>query len=382
MVENLVVTTVHRNTPPGEPGGKIYTINLARRQITGQCDVIPPPYANLNPNPRGGLRGGRGIEVTAEQLFIANYSVIYCFDRNWQTVRTITHPACANIHDILLHNGHLWVNSTVNDIILEFDLQGEIQSLINVQNLPEVKVFTGRRRSNLLPDDQILAGQVDFRHPQALKRGLYDWLHVNSMCFLPNGDMIILLGLVGNFSYNAILDFKTWLQNKGVWPYLVGLNQWLIRALRLKPAINTHMVTHTTFGQAALLRLDKNRQVSIPLILPKVNTPVHSLLANPDNTLWFNDSSSGEIVHFDLINGQQLARIKVTNDFLRGLTRLTDDLVVVGAGREICLVDLPRQQVVTRIHLSDFPDAIVYDVKILPAGFEPVPHKLYDRQLC
>jgi len=376
VVENLVVTTIYRNTPLGTPGGKIYTLNLDRRQITGQCDIIIPPHAELNPNPRGGMRGGRGIAATAEQLFIANYSVIYCFDRNWQTVRTITHPACANIHDILLYNGHLWVNSTVNDIIVEFNLQGEIQGLINVQKMPEVKPLTGQRRSNLLPDDQILAGQVDFRRPKALKRGIYDWLHVNSMCFLPNGDMVIMLGLVGNFSYNAILDLKTWLQKRGVWPYLVGLNQRLIRTLRLKPAMNTQLIANTTFGQAALLRLDKNHQASIPLVLPKVHIPIHSLLANPDNTILFDDSSSGEIVHFDPINSRQLARIKVTDSFLRGLTRLTDDLIVVGAGSEICLFNLPRQQVVTRITVSDIPDEVVYDIKILPAGFEPVPDTL------
>src|SRR5262245_40188631 len=113
-MRTFLVTSTHRHCGPREPSGFVYTLDLDRRQVTGSCPMIEPPHRGSDPNPRGGMRGAKGIAVLDDEVFLANASVIYRFDTSWNITACITHPSCGSIHDIAWHDGGLWVTSCCN----------------------------------------------------------------------------------------------------------------------------------------------------------------------------------------------------------------------------------------------------------------------------
>jgi hypothetical protein len=78
-----------------------------------------------DPNPRGGTRGGRGILVDGDHVFVASYHTIHVFDSDLRPVRQISHPLFADIHDLAWEGEHIWVSSTALDCAVKIDQQGE-----------------------------------------------------------------------------------------------------------------------------------------------------------------------------------------------------------------------------------------------------------------
>src|SRR4051812_49162541 len=99
-MNTFLVTATCRNSGPSEPSGYLFTIDLAGRRVTGRCPVIEPPHREADPNPRGGMRGAKGIAVAGEdRVFVANASVIHGFDPSWEVVSAVSHPSCGSLHD-------------------------------------------------------------------------------------------------------------------------------------------------------------------------------------------------------------------------------------------------------------------------------------------
>src|SRR4051794_21297148 len=106
-MELVLVTTTHRHCRPGQPSGYLYTVDLARRQVVGQCPMIEPPHIEADPNPRGGMRGAKGIALHGDEVYLANASAIYRFNASWEITGCISHPSCASIHDLVIRDGTL-----------------------------------------------------------------------------------------------------------------------------------------------------------------------------------------------------------------------------------------------------------------------------------
>jgi hypothetical protein len=322
------------------------------------------------------MRGARGVAITEDRIFIANYSIVHCFDTAWQFIGSISHPSCANIHDIFLQDKRLWVTSSRNDLIFEFDLEVNIQSHLNLRSFDQLKA-AGWNKPNLLTQADILSGQLDFHDPRQYKEWIYDRFHVNSLCFLPNGDILIMLGYLSSAATYFIRALKAHLLRTGRWQSLVAVNQLVRRIFRLKPAMHTEMVANVSIGKSAIVRLHQNSQVSLLLSLPRVNSPTHSLLATADGAILFNFTSTGEVVCLDPEKSRILRKVRVTDGFLRGIVQLPDGLVAAGSNNNICLVDLEKPGLVDQICLSRTPGEVIYDVKVLPPQFEALPDRLW-----
>jgi hypothetical protein len=322
------------------------------------------------------MRGARGIAIVGEEVFIANYSQVYQFDSAWRVIRTINHPSCANIHDILFRNGRLWVSSTCNDLLFEFDLDGNFYQYFNFRSYDELKRRLGWNKPCRLTHDAILSGAIDFRDPRSADYDMYDSLHVNGVCFLLDGDMLVLLGMLPSFTTRLLGTLRERLMECGWWDPLVTVNQFISELFHLKPAPHTKMVANFSTGKAAIVRIHRDGQLSIPVILQKTAIPIHSLLAEQDGTVLFNDTNAYEIVHFDPNPYTELSRTKVPVGFLRGIVRLPNGLTAVGNQHYVQVVDLKTQTVVDSIKLSMNPNEAVYDLKILPSSFQALPSRL------
>jgi hypothetical protein len=372
----LLVTTTHRESPADSPSGYVYTFDLERQQVTQRTPIINPPWLGVDPNPRGGLRGAKGIACRQESLFLANYGAVFHFNRDWQLLGVIQHPSCAGIHDIIIHHDSLWVTSSRNDLLFEFDFSGNLRRFINLRTLEPLRRLLRRRHPNRLTNLQIRSGAIDFHDPRSHRYTHYDGLHVNSLGFLPDGSMLIQLGMIFSSTRSVLLPLQAWLRRAGFWDPLISVNRLLRRQLRLSPQPHTEILVHLDTGRAALLQLGPQGHCSIPLVLSHVQVPLHSLSVQDDGTLYFNDTSSSDVVHFDLCQRQTLARIPVPGKFLRGFLRLDNTRAVVGTQNSLCVVNLREKQVLGRAEISKNISEAIYDIKVLPPGFAALPDRL------
>jgi hypothetical protein len=369
----ILVTTTHRHCRLGEPSGFVYTIDAQRWRLSGSCPIVEPPYLEADPNPRGGMRGAKGIAVVGDTVFLANASVVYRFDASWNVLGTISHPSCAYIHDIVWHENSLWVASCCNDLVLRFNLNGRVLQVCNVRSYAEVRQALNWHVPERFSTADILAGAIDFRDPRTHRSEEHDGAHINSLCFLPNGDLLVLLGLVWTRRWAAQLTLKSYLQRWGLWrPFAAGVRP-LLRLLPLPQVSRGDLGKALTTGSAALLRVRPSGPPQMVWVLPNTRMPTHSLLPRSDGTVLLNDTSSGCIIHLDPERGAVLARIKVTDEFLRGIFPVGDHRVLVGSQRDVLLVDLEQQRVLNRLRLSENSNVSVYDIKMLPPGFTPLP---------
>lgn len=364
MPQMFLVTTIIREALLDQPSGAVYTIDLDHLRVTGYTPIIEAPLRQFDPNPRGGLRGERGITIIADSLCIANSVTIFHFDKNWRLLNTLSHPVGADIHDITFHNGYVWATSSRNDLALAFDLNGRLQRLLNLYTLWRTTQKQTKTRPTKLADHAIASGKLDFRDPRTHTKRHYDHLHANSLAFCPDGSLLFLFGMISSLSSELLLDLKNSLQKHGCWKPIVGLNQLLIRWFHLHPPKQTELATGLATGNAAIMRLQPDGPPTIPFMCHKTIVPVHSLQLQTDGTVLFNDTNAQEIIQLHLASGTRLARIEVPKSFLRGLTQTNDNLLVAGNQNYIQLVDLKKQQLLDQLKISD---------KMLPVAFQPLP---------
>ncbi len=79
-----------------------------------------------DPNPRGGLRGARGVTTDGARLVIANTERLLVFDQYWKLVGDITHPLMGGVHDILAEVDGIWITCTNADLLLKLDRTGKM----------------------------------------------------------------------------------------------------------------------------------------------------------------------------------------------------------------------------------------------------------------
>jgi hypothetical protein len=377
-MKRLLITTIRRHTPHTEPSGYIYVIDAEQQQVLQRSIMIEPAYREVDTNPRGGMRGSRGISFGPDQIAIANASVVYLYNPQWNLLGIISHPSAAAIHDIHFQDKSLWATAARNDLILRFDLSGKLEDHFYLRRpSPATQALKWQPRLLLTPD-MIQNGGLEFRDPRTHDEETYDHAHVNSMCFLPNGDMLVSLGLVLNTSFSALLRIKAHLVRAGVWPRLLATNRKIRSVLRMKKNAHSDLVVQPARARSAVIRIAPDGAHKLVLALNGITVPSHSLLALPDETVIYLNTTAGSVVHFSPELGQVLSDTHITDGFLRGVTRLSDGRFLMGSKNEIILFDLHDQRVVDRYKFTQDPNESVYDIKVLPDHYGTPPASFED----
>ncbi|MBN1268362.1 MAG: hypothetical protein JXB04_02145 [Kiritimatiellae bacterium] len=373
-----LVTSVVRRSQKGEPSGFTFGVDLAAGKVLKTYPTPDPDFIEFNLNPRGGMRGNRGLAVTDEHIFIANSSHIRVYDKSWKRVKAITHPSCADIHDILIYDGMLWVASTRSNLLLQFTQDGELRSYFNYRAHANVMRRLQLRDCARKGFDEggIRSGVVDFRDPRTHKVDEYDNVHLNSMCFLPGGDLLVSLGLCIPFRMAALFRLKELLLKLRIYPLIVKANQAVIRCFKVKPPRNSDLAITLARGQAAVVRVRPDGSSSIALTVPGATVPNHNLYPWRDGLVLCNDTNNGHLFAFSPDTGQIVKSVFVAEDFLRGMELLSDNLVAVGSQHTIYVVDMDREETVQRIPLADDPRVSIFDIKVLPEDVASFPETL------
>ena len=321
MTGTLLVTSIVRGALLDEPSGLLFTVDLDQERVTGRCVMPDAPMRQHDANPRGGMRGAKGVVVVGDRIFIANHGSIHEFDRSWRLQAVLSDPGCAGIHDICHQDDLLWVTSTSNDRLFAFDLDGHTERTIDCR--PNALSVEDRTRP---PDD------LDYRDPRTHDPTAHDQTHLNSVAFLPDGAMLVSLGRLKDSP--------------------AGLTRSTVR------------------------RIEADGDQSFPMTIKGTDHPSHSLCVLDGDHVAYLDTNAGDLLQFYASDPDCCSRIHVAEEFLRGMVRLSAEQVVVGGGASLSVIDLPSGDVRKCVTLCDDPRVSVYAIVTLPEGTAHLPDTL------
>jgi len=119
----VFLSTVVRGAPV-EKAGELISLDWEKKQVLRRMPIYPSNPAVDDRNARGGCRGGRGITLLPNELFVANYHSLLGFDFNLNPTRTITNHNFAGLHEIKLVKDGIWTSSTALGCVQKVSFDG------------------------------------------------------------------------------------------------------------------------------------------------------------------------------------------------------------------------------------------------------------------
>lgn len=377
----VLISTTNRHVPFGEPSGYIFSYDLEKKETLLKTLVNEPPYGDVNPNPRGGLRGQKGFCLFGDQVGIVNSSTVFIYDKNWIPKQYFFHPCCSSVHELAITEERVWVTSTANDILVEFDRQGNLVDIVDFRNEAIVAKSTGWKTKPFMTIEEFKNGALDFRDPRTHDLVETDKAHINSVFTQPDGTLLISLGLLKDSKFSKLLAVKTKLTEMGIWKWFIVVNSFLRKNV-FKNVSETkgEMLIQAATGISAVVKFDpKTRQVTPIMHFSGSSVPSHSVRVLMDGSAIYLNSSAGELINFDPNDGHVIFTDKIGSKFLRGARQLPDGNLILGDGNHFILYDLANRSVIERVKFTDETAPSVFDFCVLPEDFDIPPASLIEQ---
>ena len=328
----LVATTVVRESIRGkQTTGYIYDVDWDARTVVRRLPVPEPKFPKSDDNPRGGVRGGRGVAVTPSGMVVANYDTLHVYDDGWNVLDSFTHPLFVGIHEIDWDGSHIWAAATALDTVLKIGLDRSVEAAWDPHTAPGFERFGLRRRQHPLD------GRVDYRIRQA---PLLNECHVNGVT--RRGDTTIVnCGLVRK--RKPLLE-RTAQRVRG----RLGIE---------KRQQNRHS------AQSLVVKLEPQSNPRILVELNKHDFPTHNGQLLSDDRLAINDSTHNtlRVYELDEEGAREALAVSIPGTWLRGLEPIEPTRVFVGtAPASLMLVDVELGTIEAEIPLSENPNEAVH----------------------
>jgi len=382
-MSRAIISTASRHKAPEEASGHYYIVDIDSFQILQCSEIIEPPHREFDTNPRGGVRGGKGIFIREDIVILSNSSSVFIYDHNWVPLSIISHPSLGGIHDLCVVGDTLWITSSRNDLLFCFDFQGKILDYFDFRKMPHVFSEIKWKPKPFLSEKQVLSGKIDFRDPRTHDPNVSDASHINGVDQLPTGDLLVSLGLLINTNFSNLLLLKKWLLEKGLWKKWLALNRLISRTFSLKKHMHSDMVIQPARAFSAVVKISKNRQVEPCISFFGPTVPSHSVRILQDGTAVYLNTTNGEILHFSPETREIFSKEVIGKKFLRGVRQTKDGNLLVGDNQLLYRYDHIQKQIITTMKISDDPHEAIYDIFIMPddLGLPPISfpdhHKKY-----
>jgi hypothetical protein len=389
MTARVAVTTIIRRTPVAVPAGRLYVVGLETGEVVADAPLPDALHRARDRNPRGGLRGGRGVASAGDRLAVALNDRILILDPQWSVRDVISHRFVSGLHDIAADAGGVWATCADNDVVLRFAWDGR---LLGAWTWRADRALRRELGYGWLPS---FDRHVDHRDPYG--GGVrVDIGHVNAIA--PDSDaVLVLLGLLrpppplawrvardralvaadlaglGRAARSAVARWRA----SPLAATRRGRAEGLKRppttpgALRLEDALLAD-----SDGRAVLLRLSLDlprRGARVVARLRAGGMPAHNVV-RLDSLLVLNDSSHGEVVAIDAGTGAVVRRVALSGElpFPRGLLDLGGGRVLVGRRDPNALevVDVHGGRVEHRFDLGRDVDEAPYAIARVPDSFD------------
>lgn len=338
--QRFLVSTICRGSRPDEACGHLYVVD-PERGVDSSCPVPPPPHLHREMNPRGGIRGGRGLAACGDTVYVANGAGVLRFDRSWRRLAEIGHRWCGNVHDIAVRDDRLWVCSTANDALAAFDPAGRLADLIDL-----------RPAALLAGDGSRFAAAVDYRDPAGYRPTESDLLHANGIGFDAAGAPVVTLGLAEADAPDR--------PRRGMIARADG------RGAPVTVADGAAAPIHNVVPRAdgTILTLDTGAGALRILSPDGAILPPDGAILPPDGAILPPDGTA---------TASLTLAPPAPRGFLRGLCPAGGDRLLAGERNRLLIVDLSTAQIAGTVTLSASPREAVYAIAPLPAGFDPLP---------
>lgn len=119
----IICTTVMRGAQEYEFSGRVIEVDLPSGEIIMSMNL---PNKGSIIGPRGGSRGGRGVRVFKDKIYLAVYDRILVYDFNWNLLSEIKHPHVVGHHEIQVDDEGIWCCSTMIDAVFKLDFEGNV----------------------------------------------------------------------------------------------------------------------------------------------------------------------------------------------------------------------------------------------------------------
>jgi hypothetical protein len=356
----IAVTSAVRHAGSADFSGYVRVVDLASGEVALKAPIPESGWRADDPNPRGGVRGAKGVSALGDRLVVANSERLFVFDPAWSLAGEITHPLMGAVHDVLAVEDGVWVTCAACDLLLKVDWHGEPIETWSWRSEPSLVSALG---FDSLPP---LDSDLDHRDPRAAQQGVHNVVHLNAVTRSPDG-LLVLFGRV-----LAPELVKQRLRKAGLARALARVG--ISRPLPTKP---TQVPASTVPGSSfAVVELRDAGPPQLVLHRSGTTVPNHNVEAVGDSIVYL-DSNAGRLVVWDRESASERAAVAIPGSpsFARGLVRLDESTYLVGSQAPLALhaVDLCAGAVTETVELAGEPNESVYGLEIVPPAFADPP---------
>ena len=356
----IAVTSAVRHAGAADFSGYVRVVDLASGEVALKAPIPESGWRADDPNPRGGVRGAKGVSALGDRLVVANSERLFVFDPAWSLAGEITHPLMGAVHDVLAVEDGVWVTCSACDLLLKVDWHGEPVETWSWRSEPSLVSALG---FDSLPP---LDSDLDHRDPRAAQQGVHNVVHLNAVTRSPDG-LLVLFGRV-----LAPELVKQRLRKAGLARALARVG--ISRPLPTKP---TQVPASTVPGSSfAVVELRDAGPPQLVLHRSGTTVPNHNVEAVGDSIVYL-DSNAGRLVVWDRESASERAAVAIPGSpsFARGLVRLDASTYLVGSQAPLALhaVDLSAGAVTETVELAGEPNESVYGLEIVPPAFADPP---------
>ena len=338
----VIATSVVRESTFGkQKTGYVYEVDWETERVFRRFPVPDPRYPESDDNPRGGIRGGRGVASTRHGIFLANYDTIYRYDDDCNVLEQMSHDLFVGLHEIYWDGEHLWVTATGIDAVLRVGIDGTVEVAWDPHAPDLARQFGLRRRPTPL---------VARADGETLQPPMLDDCHINGVTHA-DGDLVVNCGLVRK---RRSLGAR--------------VAQW---AARTQAALGREGRSRSASGSRSIVVRIRDGATETLVDLEGGGSPTHNGQLLDENRVAVNESETNTLRVFSVPDRREVARVRVEGTWLRGLYPLAGGRVLVGtAPAAIALIDLGSQAVEKRLELSENPNEAIHGLTVHPSPDE------------
>jgi len=119
----LIATSVVRGSQQGESHGGVFTVDFENQEGAQHIDWNT---SNIDFEGRGADRGLRGIALDGDDIYIAASDELFCYDRDFNLVRSNKNRYLKHCHEICRMERMLFLTTTGFDSLLAFNLDTRV----------------------------------------------------------------------------------------------------------------------------------------------------------------------------------------------------------------------------------------------------------------
>jgi hypothetical protein len=373
----VAVSSIIRHVPAALESGLLRLIDLDSGRVLLTAPIPQSAHRGADPNPRGGLRGARGVGFSADRFVLANTERLFVFDPEWRMVGELSNRWTADIHEILVEADGTWVTCTACDLLLKLGWDGEVLASWSWRSDPGLTAEFGFRS---LPE---LSPSLDYRDPRAGAPAVRDIGHLNAVARAGDGLIVSLGRVLAPRAYRS-RRLRRRLQHAAARSALTRPATAALRRRHLrKLATDALPMPDRGPGSSALVLLTDPGPRPTPAaeVLIRdygIGLPNHNAL-EVDGVLAYNDSNRGRLVAHER-RGGAIRSVEVPGDppYARGLAWLGGETFLVGSQRPTALhtIDLGAGRVTSSTVIGRDPSESVSSIALLPDSFEEPPERL------